>query len=77
MKKLLTLLAGLAIAVSLSMPVFAQDTQEAPAVEAAPQSAPAQETAPKASKKKHTKKHKASKKHKKATTPPPAETPGQ
>jgi len=76
MKKLLTLLATMAIAVSLSMPVFAQDAQEAPAVEAAPHSAPAQESAPKAAKKKHTKKHakkhKKSKKQKKEKNAPPA-----
>jgi len=73
MKKLLTLLATMAIAVSLSMPVFAQNTQEGPAVEAAPQSAPAQETAPKTKKKKkHSKKHKTSKKQKKEKNAPPA-----
>lgn len=67
MKKLLTLLATLAIAVCLSMPAFAQDSQDAPAQEA-PQSAPAK----KESKKKHaskTKKEKKSKKKMESTAP--------
>ena len=65
MKKLLTLLATLAVAFTLSMPAFAQ---EAPAGEAAPQSAPAK----KESKKKHSskkKEKKASKKKKEAAEP--------
>lgn len=69
MKKLLTLLATLAVAVSLSMPVFAQESQEA---QGAPQSAPAQ----KQHKKKKAKKHKESKKKKSkkgATEPAPGQ----
>jgi predicted lipid-binding transport protein (Tim44 family) len=66
MKKLLTLLATLAVAACLSMPAFAQDSQSAPA-ESAPQSAPAK----KSSKKKHakTKKEKKSKKKMESTEP--------
>lgn len=66
MKKLLTLFATLAIAVSLSMPAFAQDTQ-APA-ESAPQSAP---TKKESKKKKHSakKKEKKSKKKMESTEP--------
>jgi len=60
MKKIMTLLAALMAAVALSMPAFAQETQEGTA-EAAPQSAPAKKN----TKKKHSKKKKSSKKHKK------------
>ena len=72
MKKLLTLLAALVVAVSLSMPAFAQ---EAPAGEAASQAAPAKKET---KKKKKTAKMKAekksSKKKKKEATEP---APGQ
>ena len=70
MKKLLTLLATLAIAATLSMPAFAQEAQESTA-EAAPQSAPAKKEA----KKKHSKKKKESKKKKSKKEAAPA--PGQ
>ena len=74
MKKLLTLLATLAIAVTLSMPAFAQETQEAPA-EATPQSAPAKkETKKKHAAKKMKSEKKSSKKKKKEATEP---APGQ
>jgi predicted lipid-binding transport protein (Tim44 family) len=75
MKKLLILLATLAIAVSLSMPAFAQEAQEAPA-EAAPQSAPAQKQAKKkhAAKKKKAAKKTSKKKEKKEKSEP---APGQ
>jgi predicted lipid-binding transport protein (Tim44 family) len=72
MKKLLILLATLAIAVSLSMPAFAQEAQEAPA-EAAPQSAPAK----KETKKKKAAKKKAAKKTKKEKKQKTEPAPGQ
>jgi hypothetical protein len=59
MKKLLTLLATLAVAMTLSMPVFAQETGSQ---ETQTSSAPTK----KASKKKASKKHKKSKKQKKS-----------
>jgi mannitol-specific phosphotransferase system IIBC component len=60
MKKLLTLLATLAVAMTLSMPVFAQETGSQ---EAQTSSAPAKK---KASKKKASKKQKKSKKQQKS-----------
>lgn len=69
MKKLMTLLSALAVAISLSMPVFAHEaSQSAPVIgvtaqQAAPQEAPAKGS--KKHKKKHTKKHKKSKKQSK------------
>ena len=70
MKKLLTLMSALVVAISLSMPVFAHESsQPAPVIgvsaqQAALQEAPAQESAPKKKVKKHHKK--ATKKSKKA-----------
>ena len=65
MKKLLTLLATMAVAACLSMPAFAQDAQQAPA-ESAPQSAPSK----KESKKKHSKKKEKKSKKKMESTEP-------
>jgi len=67
MKKLLVLLFGSVLAVSMSMPVFAQDTGG--------DKAKTEETGKKATKTKASKAHKGGKKSKKGsgetTTPPP------
>jgi predicted lipid-binding transport protein (Tim44 family) len=57
MKKILTMLSVLAVAVSLSMPVFAQESSSS--------EAPATQTATKKHAKKHAKAHKKAKKAKK------------
>ncbi len=71
MKKLLTLLAAMVVAVSLSMPVFAQEAQ----AEGAAQTAPAKKAAKKkhAAKKKAAKKKKGKKGKKAATEPAPGQ----
>lgn len=74
MKKLLTLLSALAVAISLSMPVFGQETsQQALAIgassqEAASEGVPAQENGQKKKKKEHKKSKKQKKEKKKKGT---------
>ncbi len=73
MKKLLTLLATMMVAVTLSMPVFAHGTQ----AEGAAQSAPAKKHAKKHTEKKEKKATKKSKKQKKQKKQKTTEAAGQ
>jgi ribosomal protein L12E/L44/L45/RPP1/RPP2 len=70
MKKLLTLLFAAVLAVSLSMPVFAQDSGQ---TEAAPKAEKHTKKMHKAKKAKAEKKAKKEKKEKKGEEPPPAQ----